>query len=54
VLSVLGDSTAGQAHERRAQEALARHRIDQVRVLEVFSGLLEARRSAAPVKTAPC
>jgi len=54
VLSVLGDSTAGQAHEQRAREALARHRIDQVRVLEAFSGLLESRRSAAPVKTAPC
>ena len=50
-LSVLGESASGQAHAQRAQDALSQHRRDQARVLDAFSGLLEAR---AALRRAPC
>ena len=39
VLGVIGDPAASQAHAHRAQEALARHQLDQARVLDAFSAL---------------
>lgn len=50
-LSVLGESASSQAHAQRAQDALSQHRRDQARVLDAFSGLLEAR---AALRRAPC
>jgi len=54
VLAVLGESASAQGHERRAHDALAHHRRDQSRVLEAFASVLEARSSAASVRTTPC
>ncbi len=54
VLGVLGDSAASQAHARRAQDALAQHKLDQARVLDAFTGLLNARAPAPAIRTAPC
>ena len=54
VLAVLGESASAQSHERRAHDALAHHRRDQSRVLEAFASVLEARSSAASVRTTPC
>ena len=51
VLTVLGDSASSRAHERRAHDALAQHRLDQARVLEAFTGLLNARAPAAAPRT---
>lgn len=52
-LTVLGDAASARAHERRAHDALAQHRLDQARVLEAFSGLLAGRAPGA-LRTAPC
>ena len=52
VLGVLGDAASASAHERRAHDALAQHRLDQARVLEAFSGLLAS--NAQVPRTAPC
>ena len=62
VLTVLGDTASSQAHARRAQDALAQHQLDQVRVLEAFSGLLStgtagaalSARLSAGLRTTPC
>lgn len=47
VLTVLGDTASSQTHARRAQDALAQHQLDQVRVLEAFSGLLSTGTAGA-------
>jgi len=47
VLGLLGELASSVAHERRAQDALAQHRLDQARVLDAFASLSSGPGRAA-------